>query len=308
MCSEVLKRFDSHIHGAFGVDVSDADVDGIVLMSRELYKRGIDAFCPTTMTIPAEQIWKVCEAVARAKEILEQSDDKHATIAGIHLEGPFLSPEYAKVQSSSCIISPRDGIKLVDELASKYGDLIKIVGVAPEMEGGLEFVSEISQMGICVSLAHTGASYELSRKAFDQGARSVTHVLNAMRPFDKREPGVLGAAIDDPRVYVEVICDGHHIHRTMLKTIFSMINSDRLVVISDSMRGAFMPDGDYMLGDVLVSCKNGRTYFGEGGNLAGSISCLPEEQKVLQGIQIPSEIISKAMWDNPWARIGILQN
>lgn len=299
------KYIDTHIHGAFGFDTSDANCENLVSMAKKLPTLGVKAFCPTTMTIPTDDIFRVFESVSKAKEILDSTTEPHADILGIHLEGPFMSPFMAGVQDSSCCISPSKAGKIVDKLEASYPGLLKIIDVAPELDGGIEFISEYSKK-YCVSLAHTKADYDTACKAFEAGANSVTHLMNAMNPCLKRNPGILGALVDFPDVYAEIICDGIHISPSYLRLLFKLLRKDRIVVVSDSMRGCGMPDGTYKLSDVDVCVRDGRTYYGLDGGLAGSVTYMEQEAERLIEFGITKEQVHLACLINPLSRLNIM--
>lgn len=294
---------DTHIHGSFGSDVSDGDADAVCDMAYKLAYKGVTAFCPTTMTVSEETVMNAFEAVARAKEMLESSDIPHARILGVHLEGPFLSSSKAGVQGLQYLKTPKQGMDLVERIDSLYPGLLKIIDLAPELDGGLEFIERFKDR-FFLSAAHTDCDYETAVSAFDKGLHSVTHVLNATTPIDKRAPGIACAAMDRD-AYVEVICDGIHIQPPVLRMLYKMFGHDRIVVISDSMRGSGMPDGDYYLGDVKITCKGGRTYFGQNGNLAGSVTDMYSEFLTLTGIGIPFDAVLNSMTVNPYRRLNM---
>lgn len=294
---------DTHIHGCFGCDTSDADPDGIVTMSRKLAGYGVTAFMPTTMTLSFDDIRRCFEAVATAKDILRADDMPHAEILGIHLEGPFLNPSRAGVQAESLCVAPDCGVGFIRELEASFPGLLKIIDIAPELDGGMDFIREF-KADYVISLAHTDADYETSCEAFECGASGVTHILNAMNGCEKRSPGILGAVADHPSVYSEIICDGIHIDPAVLRMLFRILPQDRTVVVSDAMRGTGMPDGLYSLGSVQVQKKDGRTYFGPEKGLAGSVTGIWEMASRLKGFGISDEQIIRSTYDNPLRRIG----
>lgn len=295
---------DTHIHGAFGEDISDASESGVIKMARNLPKFGVRAFCPTTMTISEDDIMRCFEAVCKANDSLKDSGEDHASILGIHLEGPFMSPEKAGVQNKDLCISPRYAGKIVDRIERSFPGMLKIIDIAPELDGAIDFIREYSSRYV-ISLAHTQADYDTACEAFEAGAKSVTHILNAMNPCTKRGPGVLGAVFDNKDVYAEVICDGIHISPPVLRMLFAMLPEDRLIVVSDSMRGAGMPDGNYKLADADVTVKDGRTYYGEGGNLAGSVTNMGQEASRLISYGVDPVKIHLACVENPLCRLNI---
>lgn len=294
---------DTHIHGCFGEDMSDHSAEGLVRMAKLLPTFGVTAFCPTTMTISRDDIFYCFDAFIKAKEMLS-SDPCHAELLGIHLEGPFLNPDMAGVQAEEYCLTPSQGIDLPSQLEERFPGVLKIIDIAPELDGGYEFIREYSSR-YCVSLAHTKADYEIASKAFECGASAVTHVLNAMGGCGKRDPGVVGAVFDNPEVRTEIICDGIHIDPTVLRMLFKLLPEDKTVVVSDSMRGAGSPDGVYKLGPADVLCKGGRTYFGPSGNLAGSVTNMGSEASLLCSFKVPSEKIIRSCSVNPLETLGL---
>ncbi len=297
---------DTHIHGAFGFDTSDHDPDGICEMAYKLASVGTAAFLPTTMTISSENIRKCCESVFEAKNILKESSGAHAEILGIRLEGPIFNPKKCGVQDPANCISPKEGMELIDDLDSSYPGLIKIIDISPELEGSMELIDRFKDRFV-FSLAHTDADHDVAQEALLHGAKSITHALNAMHPILKRATGVLGAAIDTG-AYIEVISDLHHIDKAMLRLLYSDVFENKVITISDSMRGALMPDGIYDLGGTDVEVMAGRTYYGEGRDLAGSVSYLSEEFKNLMKLGVPEKRTLDSLTINALKRMSIDKN
>ncbi|MBR2522856.1 MAG: amidohydrolase family protein [Clostridiales bacterium] len=301
---KILPGFsDTHIHGFRGTDVSDADAEGIIKMALELPSAGVTSFCPTTMTLPYDRIYDVFSAVSRAKLYLDRCDDPHARILGVHLEGPFLTGDGGNIQRPEYMRKPSEGYELIDKLESDFPGLLKIIDVAPELEGSMEFIRHYSSRYI-ISIAHSRCDYETASEAIFNGVSSVTHILNAMTPIDKRSPGIACAAFDHG-CYAEIICDGIHIEAPVLRMLFKTIDIDHTIVISDSMRGAGMPDGDYRLGDAMVRCEKGRTWYGASGSLAGSLTDLFSEYKILTSSGIPEPQVIRSLTVNPLRRLGM---
>ncbi|MBR6483942.1 MAG: amidohydrolase family protein [Clostridiales bacterium] len=295
---------DTHIHGAYGVDVSDGNADDIRTLAIRLRQDDVLAFCPTTMTLPEDRIFRCFEAVMKAKEELESEGISHSRILGVHLEGPFFNKETAGVQDASSLKDPGDGFDLIEKLEKDFPDLLKIIDIAPELPGAFEFIDEFKDRYV-ISLAHTKADYDIACRAFEAGASSVTHLMNAMDPSLKRSPGILGALSDYPDVFAEIICDGIHIAPSYLRMLFKILREDRIIVVSDSMRGARMPDGIYKLAAADVEVRDGRTYFGEEGGLAGSVTYMKQEAERLCSFGIPEDKVARACWSNPLSRLGI---
>lgn len=294
---------DTHIHGCFGEDMSDHSTKGLIKMARLLPKFGVTAFCPTTMTISRDDIYRCFEAFMNASEALED-DPLSAVLMGIHLEGPILNPEMAGVQAEQYCMSPEEAMDLPASLEERFPGVLKIIDIAPELDGGYEFIKEYSDKYV-ISLAHTKADYDTAMKAFECGASSVTHVLNAMGGCGKRDPGVLGAVCDRGDIRTEIICDGIHIDPTVIRMLFKVLPEDKIVVVSDAMRGAGMPDGMYRLGNADVMCKGGRTYFGPAGNLAGSVTDMASEASNLLRFGIDPSLIVRSCSSNPLKTLHI---
>lgn len=294
---------DTHIHGAFGFDTSDHDPKGICEMAYKLASVGTAAFCPTTMTISSDDIHKCCASVFEAIQILKDSPRPHSEILGIRLEGPIFNPYKCGVQDPANCISPKEGMELIRELDRLYPGLIKIIDISPELEGSMELIDRFKDRFV-FSLAHTDADHDVAQDALLSGAKSITHALNAMHPILKRSTGVLGAAIDTGS-YIEVISDLHHIDKAMLRLLYSDVFENKVITISDSMRGALMPDGIYDLGGTDVEVKGGRTYYGEGRDLAGSVTYLSEEFKKLMSIGVPEKRCVDSLTRNPLRRMSL---
>ena len=297
---------DTHIHGAFGFDTSDHDPQGICEMAYKLASVGTAAFCPTTMTISSEDIHKCCASVFEAVQILKDSSRPHSEILGIRLEGPVFNPGKCGVQDPKNCISCKDGMELISDLDRKYPGLIKIIDISPELEGCMELIDRFKDRFV-LSLAHTDSDHDVAQEALLRGAKSITHALNAMHPILKRATGVLGAAIDTGS-YIEVISDLHHIDKAMLRLLYSDVFEDKVITISDSMRGALMPDGIYDLGGTDVEVKGGRTYYGEGRDLAGSVTYLSEEFRNLINIGVPVKRCLNSLTVNALRRMSLDRN
>ncbi len=253
---------DIHTHGNSGCDFSDADPEGLPVMGRYLAAHGITSFAPTSMTLPYGQLE---EAFAAAAEYAANRPGGCARLAGIHMEGPFLSEKKKGAQNADFLRLPDiDGFFRLQEAAK---GLIRIVDIAPELEGAKEFIREVSR-SCKVSIAHTEASYEEAAAAFDAGVSHLTHMFNAMPPVHHREPGVIPAACERENVAAELICDGFHIHPAIVRMAFRLFPG-RLCLISDSMRCCGMPEGEYELGGQQVFVKDRQARLND-GTLAGA--------------------------------------
>ena len=295
--------FDSHIHGSFGYDVSDGRAEDVMKMASLLPSFGVSDFLPTLMTLEEEAILRAAGAVYEAKQKLSAVDLAYAEIAGLRLEGPFLSPLRAGVQDPAKLVSADKFISIIEKLESDYPGLLKMIDIAPELEGAMDLVKELKDRYV-ISLGHSDCDQKIADEFFKAGGNSLTHALNAMRPCLKREPGPLGAAFDNADSYIEVICDGIHVDPSVLRMLFKLFE-DRIIVISDAMRASGMPDGIYDLGGTPVESRGGRTYFGQNGNLAGSVTNPAQEAIRLFSYGISKNTIVKALADTPRKRLNI---
>ncbi len=294
---------DLHFHGCYGADFCDGTTESIRTMARYEAAQGITTILPATMTLPQERLQKICRTAASyVKETEEHPDQKAATLCGIDMEGPFIAMGRKGAQNGDFIHRPDAAFFRKLQAASE--DLIKILAIAPEVEGADACIEELKEE-VILSAAHTEADYEQAAKAFEAGVRHVTHLYNAMNGLSSREPGVVGAAADNPDVEVELICDGVHVHPATVRQTFKMFGEDRIILISDSMEACGMPDGTYMLGGQQVR-KEGNCATLTDGTIAGSVTNLMDclRMAVLQmGIPLASAVRCAAV--NPARSAGI---
>ena len=225
-----------HSHGNSGADFSDGDYEGLVAMARYFAREGITSFAPASMTLPYEVLEK---AFATGLKLHKDPQEGCARFMGIQMEGPYFSYKKRGAQNPDYLKEPDfEGFKA---LYDGCEGLIRIVDVAPELPGAAEFVEKASKL-CTVSVAHTDSDYDHAKAAFDAGATHVTHLYNAMPPINHRNPGVIPAASENPRVQAEIICDGYHVHGASVRLAFRMF-PDRIVLISDSGRCAGQEEG-----------------------------------------------------------------
>ena len=286
---------DQHIHGCGGFDVEDASLEALAAMSEELARHGVTSFCPTVMARPIEGLPPILDMIRAG----QRQGLPGAYVHGARLEGPYLSPLKKGAQKESCLSKPDAGEFLA--LWNRYPGLIKIVDLAPELEGAEDFIRRVRSRCV-ISMAHTAASYEGALEAFRQGVGQATHLFNGMAALGHREPGPAGAVLDSEQVRAELICDGIHIHPAMLRLAFRILGS-RAVVVSDSMRAAGMPDGEYTLGGQKVCVRQGTALLRD-GTLAGSTTNLHQELRNLLRFGIPLAQAVKAMTLNPAVQLG----
>ena len=288
---------DVHSHGAFGHDFCDADPEGLKVILKYEKEHGITSYCPTSMTLAKE---KLLEIFASVKD-METSYDMDR-IAGINMEGPFISEKKKGAQAADHI--RKCDVELFRKLQEESGGLIHLVDIAPENDGAMEFIREVKD-DVVISIAHTGAEYDTAVSARDAGASQGTHLYNAMPPLNHRDPGVIGAARDDEKCHVELICDGVHIHPSVVRATFAMFGADRVILISDSMRATGLTDGQYTLGGQDVFVKGPKATLAD-GTIAGSATNLMGCMKVaVQKMGIPLEDAVACAAMNPAKEIGV---
>ncbi|MBR5425990.1 MAG: N-acetylglucosamine-6-phosphate deacetylase [Clostridiales bacterium] len=291
---------DLHIHGAMDADISDGNVESFQTVASFLARKGVTSFCPTTMMIPKEDVIRVLIAA----DHFRREEPCGARMLGVRLEGPFLSKEKSGVQNTEYALDPSSDY--IEEILSGFSDdLISIIDIAPELPGAIDFISRMKDKYV-LSAAHTASTYECCRNAIRAGISHGTHLFNAMNPLSHHEPGSVGALLEDPDVTCELICDGMHVHPSVLKIALASLGEDRAVAVSDAMRAAGMPDGEYSLGGTMVRVIAGRTDFGN-GRLAGSTTDIHTCFLNLLKMGMPLRTALKACTLNP-ARVLHIEN
>ena len=289
---------DVHIHGCAGADTCDATREALEAMAAFLLAHGVTSFCPTTMTTSRETIQA---ALLAAKDMMDHPMEGGARVVGVNMEGPFIAKERKGAQKEEDILPP--DFPLFQRFYEESGGIVRLVDVAPEQPGGLDFVEKASQL-CTVSIAHTTADYDQAKAAFDKGVTHATHLFNAMSGLHHRKPGVVGAVFDDSRVRGELICDGFHIHPAVLRTAFRLLG-DRALIVSDSMRANGMPEGEaFDLGGQMVTVHQGKALLPD-GTIAGSVTNLHQEIKNLVSFGVPFEQAVKAATLLPARAIGL---
>ena len=225
-----------------------------------------------------------------------------AELVGIHLEGPFLNAAKKGAQNGAYLHDP--DAAMLERLQAAAAGCVRLVTIAPEQPGAMEFIHAAADMGIAVSLGHTTADYDTAKAALEAGADHATHLYNAMPPLAHRDPGVVGAAFDDPKTFAELICDGIHIHPAVVRATFRLFGPERMLLISDTMRAAGMPDGDYTLGGLAVAVKGPLCTLAD-GTIAGSATDLMACLRTAVSFGIPLADAVRAASYNPARSIGI---
>lgn len=261
--------FDIHVHGARSFDFMAADSAGIAEVGRFLASRGVAYYFPTTVTAPLDLTLRALERLAEAIE----HPRKHASGApvavplGIHLEGPFVSHGKRGVHPEVSLLEP--SVELFERLQQAARGNIRLMTLAPELPHALELIEHVTRAGVRITMGHSTATSVETLAAIAAGATSSTHLFNAMRPLDHREPGIVGTILDRDDVYAEAICDGVHVHPAIIRLWLKMKGEERAILVTDGIAATGMPDGTYTLGDFEVVVKDGVCLLGE--TLAGSV-------------------------------------
>ena len=299
-CYVIPGLTDLHFHGCVGEDFSDATPDGLQKMADYELSRGVTQICPAGMTLGEDQLTRICQNAAahRAK------NPGGAELVGLHLEGPFLCKAKKGAQNEAFLHDPDPA--MLHRLQQAAQGMVKLVTLAAEQPGALEFIRSAQEDGITVSLGHTTADYDTACAAYEAGARQATHLFNAMPPFTHRAPGVVGAAFDHPQVKVELISDGVHIHPSVVRAVFQLFGADRVILISDSLRATGMPDGRYPFGGQEIEVHGNRATMADDPNtLAGSVSDLMACMRSAVSFGIPLHDAVRAAAVNPAQVLGI---
>lgn len=254
---------DLHIHGAVGKDVMDAEYDSLNEISKYLAQKGVSSFLATTLTAPLSKIKK---ALVNIDQTMEKGVEG-AQILGAYLEGPYLTAEH---KGAHPVEYMRDlNLEEIKELIKVAKNKIRVFALAPEKDNAAEIIRFLEKNKVKTTMAHTNASYEEAALAIENGLELATHTFNGMKGLHHREPGALGAVLNQDSVYAELIVDKIHVHPAAVSLLFKIKGIEKLLLISDCMRAGGLSDGEYMLGELKVEVKDSiaRT---ESGSLAGS--------------------------------------
>jgi N-acetylglucosamine-6-phosphate deacetylase len=274
---------DMHTHGAAGVDVMEADAGGQSRMENFLVRHGVTTYFPTTITAPMDKILASLEHLADAVEKGPTQAGRTQPI-GIHIEGPFLSHVRRGMHPPDDLQKPT--LKAFKQMWEASRGRIRVMTIAPELDGALEVIAEASKCGVCVSIGHSDADIDQARKGVAAGGRHATHTFNAMRPLDHRKPGILGEVLTNDNLSAEIIADGIHVDPAVIRLVTLAKGVERTVLVTDATSATGMPDGKYMLGLCEIEVKDGMCTYQ--GTLAGSILTLDRAVR---------NVMSFAHWD-----------
>ena len=276
---------DLHVHGGMGYELMDASLEGLRAMTRYYAQHGVTGVTPTTWTASPEDLTRVLEAVQQAGP--HPSEDG-ATILGVHMEGPFLNPARCGAQDTRFIrpATPEEALPYLDS------GLVRLITLAPEMEGSQWLIAECQRRGVRVSAGHTSAGYELLQRLALHGVRQVTHCFNAMDALHHRQPGTVGAALSLPELSCELIADNVHVHPAVQKILIDVKTPSGVILVTDGLRGAGLSAGTYDIGGRTVSFETGAARLPD-GTLAGSILTV---ERALQNVVINSGRPVEELW------------
>ena len=294
---------DLHNHGNFGHDAMEGTDEALDTMADYHIKNGVTSYLATTMT---EEPGKIKEAVKNIGEYVKNGskDSKtKAQVLGIYLEGPYFSMEKKGAQPPQYIKNP--DLDEIKDLIKLSQDTIKIIALAPELEGAKESIKYLKEEGITITAGHTNATFDEAKAGIDLGITQATHLYNGMRAYSHREPGVIGAVLTDERVACEMICDGIHLHVGAMDLAIKMKGKDGIILISDAMMATGLKDGKYELGGQDVYVKEGAARL-EDGTLAGSTLTLNKAvYNIVHMVNIPLEDAVRMASLNPAKAIGM---
>jgi N-acetylglucosamine-6-phosphate deacetylase len=293
---------DVHIHGAGGHDVMEGNATALRAITRKVSEYGTTSLVATTVTASTDETLRAVEGIAGYIAHQHETEVPRAEVLGIHFEGPFISKQRRGVHPAEWIQLP--SAETLSRFLKAAAGNARILTIAPEVLGAAPCIDAAREAGLVVSMGHTDATYEQARAAMARGARSATHVYNAMRPFTHRDPGVIGAVLTSPDVNAELIADGVHVEEAAMKLLLMAKGAAHVTLVSDGLSATGMPDGKYMLGslDVLVSggiCRNAE------GTLAGSTLTLDRALRNIVALGASLTDAVRMLTLNPATLLGI---
>jgi N-acetylglucosamine-6-phosphate deacetylase len=298
-CYVIPGLTDIHFHGCVGYDCCDGTEEALKAMADYELRQGVTSITPATMTMPAETLEQIARAAAGF------SSQTGADLLGLYMEGPFINKKKKGAQKEEYVRKP--DLELFEHLQQLSNHSFRTVVVAPETEGAMDFIRALSGK-VNISLGHMLADYETASEAMECGATELTHLYNAMPPLHHRNPGPIGAGADHETCRAELICDGIHIHPSAVRAAFRMFGDDRIILISDSMRAAGIPDGESELGGQKVFVK-GKLATLEDGTIAGSVTNLMDCMRTaVKEMKIPLASAVKCAAVNPVKAIGLFDS
>lgn len=287
---------DIHLHGAMGKDTMDGDRESLQILSSYCSEHGVTSFFPTTWAAESQAITKVIDNFSKHHENLSG-----AQAIGLHIEGPFINPKFKGAQSIDSIRNPEP----LEYERWFDSNVVKLITCAPEIPGGLELIRSAVKNGIWISIGHSGATYDEVIEAVNNGATQATHLFNGMQGLQHRAPGTVGGLLADDRIAVQIICDGVHLHPAIVDLIIRIKNSSKTILITDSICGAGLPDGDYELYGNSISVRNGIARNPEGSLAGSTLSLDTAVRNTMQYTKKPLEEIIPMVTTTPAKEMGL---
>ena len=280
---------DVHTHGFGPHDTAGSGPDGIIGLAGLHASRGVEAILPAVYASSIDAMRRDMMTIRTAmdhqrKDPSPVRNGQTAQVLGVHLEGPFLNPDMPGALDKGTFLLPTvdNCMRLVDG----FEDIVRVITVAPELDGSSALIRRLAERGIIVSMGHSNAKYSEAEAGYKAGARGITHIFNAMRPFHHREPGIAGFALMNPDIYIEVIADPYHLSDTLIEFIFGTKNPSRIMLVSDTVRGSSGDDGASALRD-------------DAGRLRGGSMTITAAARRLEGLGIDHNRIETAISRNP---------
>jgi len=281
-----MEIIDIHTHGIGGYDTRKATEEAILRMAEIHGSSGVSAILPTIYPDTIQVMRENMMVVKRAMDIKGGGGDSPAAVLGVHLEGPFLNPEKCGALNAAIFIEPTE--HQLNELLDGLEDVVKIITIAPELAGATRVIRKISDRGIIASMGHSDATYSEAETGFHAGARGITHIFNAMRGLHHREPGIVGFGLLNQDIFIEVIADPFHLNPKTLELIFRTKNPDRIILISDSVKGTKTSE-----------CEKGQGVVDDSGRLQGGAMTIAESSQRLIELGFDEGTIRKCISKNP---------
>jgi len=293
---------DVHIHGAGGHDVMEGNATALRAITRKVSQYGTTSIVATTVTASTDETLRAVEGIAGFIARQHETDEPRAEILGIHFEGPFISKQRRGVHPAEWIQLP--SAETLGLFLKAAAGNARILTIAPEVLGAAPCIDAAREAGLVVSIGHTDATYEQARAAMARGARSATHVYNAMRPFTHRDPGVIGAVLTSPDINAELIADGVHVEEAAMKLLLIAKGAAHVTLVSDGLSATGMPDGKYTLGGFEVTVSGGVCRNAE-GTLAGSTLTLDRALRNIVALGTPLPDAVRMLTLNPATLLGM---
>jgi len=289
---------DVHIQGAAGADVLDATPEALETISRACASLGVTSFLATTVYKPEQDN----RHLDITREALGQ-DLGGAQLLGVHLEGPFISPQKRGMIQPDCLTDR--GTSILERIYGQTGDGLAMMTIAPEIPGNLDLIARLTADGVIAALGHTSATYDETLRGFDAGIRHVTHLFNAMPGMHHREPGPLAAVFERPDVTAQVIVDGVHIHPSMVRLAYAALGPDRFVTITDGIQAMGLPDGQYVYNNMQYEAKDGTARYHDGTLIGTALGLNQMTARLTQYTQCSLLAAIRAVTENPARVLGL---